>query len=174
MDGNNTAFYNLIQGKYNELKKRFTISLKNCGFDLDEDILHDTLIKCAKKLDKHEINMSDEEMLNYVYISLKTNMIRDKYYDYNRKTMVLDETIEHDTLNTYNNDNKEIYSRVENYVIMKYGEDDFEWFCEWIIDNKSIKFLEKLHGITGLNYKLNKIKKDINNKFGKNFLTSGV
>lgn len=174
MDNKNTVFYNLIQKNYNEIKKRFTTSLKNCGFDLDEDILHDTLIKCAKKLDNHEVNMSDEEMLNYVYISLKTNMIRDKYYDYNRKTIILDEAMEYSVSNTYINDNKEIYSAVENYVIKNYDEDSFEWFCEWVIDNKSIKFLEKIHGITGLNYKLNKIKRDINNKFGKNFLTSGL
>lgn len=156
-------YYCLIASKYQEIKNNFSIAYKRfSGENLDEDIFHTTLLKCAETI--NETNMTEQDLLNYTYIALRSNMLREKKYLRNKKCVQCD-----DEFDKPYQDNQEYWNlrcNLRQFIVDKYDEDTFEQCCEWIIDNDSVKDIEARFNTKGLYYKFKKIKNDIIKHFG--------
>lgn len=165
-------YYDLIATKYEELKANCSFAYHQAtGECLNEDVFHDTLIKCMETLTNETIEQMDEKaLMNYTYIAYKTNMFREKQY-YRVKNVVPLTTKHDQPTNTYSlSENWDISEKIQNYIIQKFGQELFEQYCAWIIDEKSISEIENTYNTTGLYYKFKKLKESIIKKFGQNIL----
>lgn len=147
------AFNRYISKHYDNIKQKCEIAYHRAtGEAFDPDIFHDTLIKCADKIG----TMNDVEIDNYIYISFRTNMMREKQYARNKFKLdceIPDIPIspKFDVINDIN----KLRASVDN----KFGINTFEELCEWVIDKKNIHEIEKAFNEKGLYYKLRKVKK---------------
>lgn len=158
--------YYLLQDKYVKIKSQFAIAYKtSTGETLNEDVFHDTLIKCAETLHEKGTNgMTEENLINYLYIAFKTNMLREKIYAYNKNkvNVDIDETIPYiDNFEYWN-----MRCEIKKFIIKYFDEKTFEECCEWIIDRKSVTEIEQKYNDKNLYYKFAKIKKLIIKEFG--------
>ena len=124
-------------------------SLKLFRRELDEDVFHDTLLKCDKKFDK-----DDKQIINYIFISYKTNYLRELEYARNKNK----EDVEVNDLELLDRDcDLTDYTTIQDLIINKFGEHEWDLFEEYIAGN-SISDISKNHKEKGLYYRFNKIK----------------
>lgn len=160
-------YYKLMCKNYNIIKNKFSITYRKAtGETMDEDVFHDTLIKCAETLNEDIMStMSEESLINYTYIAFKNNMYREKKYARNKYKN------NYDSLdNIGNNDNTyywDMRCMIKDFIIKNFGEKSFEECCQWIIDNKSVKDIEKENNDSKLYYKFKKIKEMVIKEFGE-------
>ena len=62
--------------------------------EFDEDIFHDTLLACMEKV------TDESQFMNYLFISFKTNLSREKQYHRNSMRDEMPENYEYDVNNT--------------------------------------------------------------------------
>lgn len=71
---------------YIYLKTKMTSYCTDRGYDFDEDVFSDTMLKMYEKILKSGIqDPSEKGMENYFFISFKTNIIREKQYSRNTR-----------------------------------------------------------------------------------------
>lgn len=159
-------YYVLMCNHYDKMKKQFSASYKRAtGESFDVDVFHDTLIKCAETLNEAVMSsMSEEELINYTYMAFKTNMYRDKQYARNkyRVDIEMENCKSADDYADYWN----MRCVIRDFIVDRFGEDTFEECCQWIIDRKSVKEIEREHNDKNLYYKFKKIKKLVLENFG--------
>lgn len=161
-------YYRLMCDNYAIIKKKFSISYRNAtGEVMDEDVFHDTLIKCAETLNEDVMStMSDEALINYTYIAFKNNMYREKKYNRNKCKTDIDIDIDNTVCNIDNTYYWDMRCMIKDFIVKHFGEKTFEECCQWIIDNKSVKDIEKDNDDSNLYYKFKKIKELVIKKFG--------
>lgn len=136
-------------------------SLKLFRCELDEDIFHDTLIKCNKKYEICDLN--DKQLINYIFISYKTNYLRELDYARNKNK----EDIEVNNLEILDKDCiLTDYTTIKDLVISKFNENEWDLFEEYI-SGESISDISKNHKEKGLYYRFNKIKEYIKKYIAK-------
>ena len=127
-------------------------SLKLFRCELDEDVFHDTLLKCDKKYENSEIN--DHQIINYIFVSYKTNYLRELEYARNKNK----EDVEVNDLELLDRDcDLTDYTTIKDLIINKFGEHEWDLFEEYI-SGDSISDISKNHKEKGLYYRFNKIK----------------
>ena len=155
--------FKILSEKYEKIKSDFSKSYKySTGEDLDEDVFHETILKCCdvEKLEE----MSEKAILDYVYRAFKQNMLREKQYYRNKMTDSITEDTENSLVRRENFSGNYDYELLISYLENTYGKDLVELLFKWKIDGYSIKELEGSSGVSNLNRKLNKIIKDIEQK----------
>lgn len=135
---------------------------RSTGEEFNQDIFHDTLIKC-RGIDGIE-TMTDRERENYIYISFKTNMFREKQYARNKNRVSLTKDIDV----TYNHWTEFMDGRAKliEYLNKEFDKNAFEQYCEWIIEKKTVKEIENLYQEKGLYYKFRKMQDKILKFYG--------
>ena len=160
-----SPFMKMIEREYKTISKNYfkTVANKNLSKEDNEDIFHDTIIKCDKLLKGKDIN--EDEMKSYLYKSLKTNGYREAEYYRNKKKFNCEFNCEIPEFNE--SPIQEIrydLNQIQTYIRDKYGQDMLD-----IIDKRmegyTIKELEESTGKKGLNYKINKILKKVRRIF---------
>lgn len=155
--------FKILSEKYNKIKTDFSRSYKfSTGEELDEDIFHNTILKCSE-VEKLE-TMSESAILDYLYRAFRQNMMREKQYHRNKMTDPITEDTEINVFQDENFSENYDYIKLTKYLNQTYGEKLVELLFMWKIDGYSIKELEKKFNIVNLNRKLNKIIKDIKRK----------
>lgn len=140
-----------IAVNYEPLKTKFIKSLNIKGLKFDEDIFHSTLEKCMN----YEFN-SNDELENYLFVSLLTNIKRDKLYHYNSKRADMEESP-----NIHTSSNMEALADlniIKDLLYSKFKKEDVDMFLLHS-EGYSILELENKYNIKNLTYKINKIKR---------------
>ena len=102
-----------IANHYNEIKHCVDLeSIKTFGHESNEDIFHDTILKCMSCSGKL---LSESQIKNYIFISYKTNFKRELDYARNKNR---DEDVELQDLDELDFDRSLIdYNTIKNLVI---------------------------------------------------------
>lgn len=167
MESESGKFYNLFNKKYDAIKRSFSITYKKAtGESIDEDIFHDTIIKCGDILtDDKTMEMSEKSIIDYTYIAYKHNMLRSKNYIHNKNTVIID--IDETIPDNGSTDYWDMRCEIKDFIVENFGEDTFEECCQWIIDRKSVQEIEAEHNDKCLYYKFKKIKELVIKHFGE-------
>lgn len=154
--------FQIIEEKYDEIKIKFLKSSKNSlNMPFNEDVFHDTIINCSKI--NWDNNISDNEIINYMYKAYKQNVLRENNYAYNKLSVDIDKLPDIPV-----NDNfeyQDLIFNIQKYIVDKYGEQTFNQCYDWIVNNKSIREIEEIYQTNNLTYKLKKIKNEVAKKF---------
>lgn len=146
-------YLNYIANHYDEIVNCVDLgSIKNFNHTYDEDILHDTILKCLNTIEN--LNLSDNQIKNYIFISYNTNYKRELDYARNKNR---DDVIIND-LDVINNDSNDLdYNTIKNIIKEKFGDREWNLFEEFIYGD-SITNISKENNESGLYYRFNKIK----------------
>ena len=148
----NTNYHNL----YKMLKYEWR---KMESSEFDEDIFHDTLIKCMDKFNDRKFD--ENEFKAYITSSFKMNVIRSKqYYDVSMKSDTDVETLDSTVTMQINCD----FNTIINDIKEKFGNESCEKFLDWLED-KSIKEINEMYNCKNSRYLIDKIKDYIKNKY---------
>lgn len=154
--------FQIIEEKYDEIKIKFLKSSKNSlNMPFNEDVFHDTIINCSKI--NWDNNISDNDIINYMYKAYKQNVLRENNYAYNKLSVEIDKLPDIPV-----NDNfeyQDLIFNIQKYIVDKYGEQTFNQCYDWIVNNKSIREIEEIYQTNNLTYKLKKIKNEVAKKF---------
>lgn len=156
-----SPFMKMIEREYETVSKNYfkTVANKNLSREDNEDIFHDTIIKCDKLLEGKDIN--EDEMKSYLYKSLKTNGYREAEYYRNKEKLncEIPDFNEPSTQETQYD-----LKQIQTYIRDKYGQDMLD-IINKRMEGYTIKELEESTGKKGLNYKINKILKKVRHIF---------
>lgn len=148
----NTNYHNLYKMLKYEWRKMETS-------EFDEDIFHDTLIKCMDKFNDRKFD--ENEFKAYITSSFKMNVIRSKqYYDVSMKSDTDVETLDYTVTMQFNCDFNTIIKDIKE----KFGNESCEKFLDWLED-KSIKEINEMYNCKNSRYLIDKIKDYIKNKY---------
>ena len=149
-----------IAEKYDEIKGGIDKeSRKSWSKPIDEDVFHDTILKCVEKIRFNDL--TPQQVLNYVFISYKTNYIREQQYA--RNAMSVDVKIT-DDMRGYDIPDTPDYEIIKEAVIKEFGEKEWSLFEDYIRGTK-VSELERSDGEKGLYYRFNKIRAYIKRNF---------
>lgn len=80
-----------IDRHYNDAKNACMAHCASTGKEWSEDVFHDTLLKVNDIYERHGLSdESDAGILNYIWMSFRTNIIREKQYKNNQGCMFTD------------------------------------------------------------------------------------
>lgn len=161
MDNDCNKIFTLVESKYDKIKQQFTIAVKkSLKKDFNEDVFHDTILKCSEK--EWSEDVTDEDLLNYLFMAYRTNLIREGQYACNKYTVITDDFPDiplNDIEDNY--DYYDLIDKIKSYITKQYNAKTFEECYDRVVYGKSIKKLEKEYQDTNLRYKLDKIKKEV-------------
>ena len=158
-----STYLDYISKNYDTIRKSINKeSLKLFRCELDEDIFHDTLLKCGKKYENSIIDIDDKQPGNYIFISYKTNYLREMEYARNKNR----DDSEIETFDILDNDCSLVdYNTIKQIITTKFGENEWDLFEEYI-SGETVSDISKNHNEKGLYYRFNKIK-----DFTKKYIT---
>ena len=137
-----------INENYYQLKKDLVKYCKYNGLKFDEDIFHNTIIGCMDKVD------DVDNFKNYLFISFKNNLNREKQY---HRNLLRDELPDNYEASVNNTESLIEYNDIQRLLRNKFGEEMLELFNKHI-SGYSVRELEQLYNCKQLTYKLNKMK----------------
>lgn len=119
----NNKFIEFVGEHLNVLKGKFATQIRKLGYDFDEDIFSDTIVKCNEKFFDDEA--LENEMENYFWASFKNNTMRELNYYWSRNK-VSDENITDEVMGSTEDDNikEDVYEEyiiVSNMIIKEFG-----------------------------------------------------
>ena len=131
-------FMHYINDHYNHLKYKYINFCREKGYQWDEDIFQDTILKCHDAIEKKgKLNdTTDQGIQNYFFISFKMNLKREGQYSRNAKRdfNVSSDEIEELYEDYYNKNNsssaqkvyKDLFQDFSVLYIMTIVEDNFD------------------------------------------------
>ena len=143
-----------INENYYQLKTDLVKYCNYNGLKFDEDIFHNTIIGCMDKVN------DIDNFKNYLFISFKNNLNREKQYHRNLLREELPDNYELSDNYEVSTDNTESlieYNSIQELLRNKFGEKMLELFNKHI-SGYSVRELEQLYNCKQLTYKLNKMK----------------
>lgn len=146
-------YLDFIANNYNKIKSNISKeSIKKLNIELDEDIFHDTILKCIKTCDK--LDLTVDQLSNYIFISYKTNYLREQEYARNKNRDDIDLSL----IDDCKPDKLDIdYEKMKYIIIDQFGDNEWKLFEDYIY-GASISDISKENRETGLYYRFNKIK----------------
>jgi hypothetical protein len=146
-------YLDFIANNYNKIKSNISKeSIKKLNIELDEDIFHDTILKCIKICDK--LDLTVDQLSNYIFISYKTNYLREQEYARNKNRDDIDLSL----IDDCKPDKLDIdYEKMKYIIIDQFGDNEWKLFEDYIY-GASISDISKENHETGLYYRFNKIK----------------
>ena len=161
--------YVFISENYELIKKSLKKDLRrNRKLEFDEDIFHDTLLKCIEKYSEIKFK-NDEEFISYIIVSFKTNLKRDKLYAVNSKRY--DGDVE-DFASEFRDSSNEKSNIDINIIIdeieTEFGEDSKNKFVDWLINQMPIKEINEKYNCNNSRYIIDKIKEYIKQNYNIN------
>ena len=146
-------YLDFIANNYNKIKSNISKeSIKKLNIELDEDIFHDTILKCIKSCDK--LDLTVDQLSNYIFISYKTNYLREQEYARNKNRDDIDLSL----IDDCKPDKLDIdYEKMKYIIIDQFGDNEWKLFEDYIY-GASISDISKENHETGLYYRFNKIK----------------
>lgn len=149
-----------INSNYKSIKKMLKVEWRKMETsEFDEDIFHDTLIKCMDKF--NDKDFIEDEFRAYIVSSFKMNVIRSKqYYNVSMKSNDDVETLDSCISNKLNVD----YNIIIRDVREMFGDENCEKFLDWL-ENKSIKEINETYNCNNSRYLIDKIRNYVKDKY---------
>ena len=149
-----------INSNYNVIYKMLKYEWRKMdSSDFDEDIFHETLIKCMDKF--NEKSFDENEFKAYITSSFKMNVIRSKqYYNVSMKSDTDVETLDSCITNKFNCDFNTIVEDIKD----TFGDESCEKFLDWLED-KSIKEINETYNCKNSRYLIDKIRSYVKEKY---------
>lgn len=157
-------FKEAICNNFNNLKRNFQSGLKNKGYDFDEDLFIDTLLKCGSALKNRDITKS--EMIKYCWTAYVNGLKRLKLKE--KTTLDIEETTVEIYDIPYNEDIDRIYEIIIKEVKERFEEHISSAWISHVCHNKSYKELESDGYDFKFNYEFKRIMRYIRNNLLKN------
>jgi hypothetical protein len=133
------------------LSKRIWNNLKIGIFN--EDVFHDTLLKCLETLKRNDLN--ENEYLRYFSTAFKTNSLRQMKYAYHAQRT----DAELDELPLFSNDSSTVdYNLLIERLNERYGNAQMNIFMDWL-NGYTIRELNERHSRNDCRYVIDRIKK---------------
>lgn len=151
--------YLFISENYELIKKSLKRDLRNNkSLNFDEDVFHDTILKCMEK--HSEINFNnDDEFIAYIIVSFKTNLKREKLYAVNSKRYdgEIEDFASEFRDNNNNNSNIDINLLMDK-IFEKFGEDTKNKAYDSIVCQMTIQEINKKYKCKNARYTIDKVK----------------
>ena len=154
---NGEQFINYINDNYFDIKNKFltAISLNT----INEDIFHDTIIKCYDLLNENKIDINNGQNARaYLFASYRMNLYRNKLYANNKpKLNLLDVDLE------YNNNTDYICDihMLNDKLLSEFDDKTIEMFFNFMLGD-TIPNLQRKYNVKNLKYQFKKIRNYIN------------
>ena len=147
-------YLDFIANNYDKIKSNISKeSIKKLNIELDEDIFHDTILKCIKTCNK--LDLTVDQLSSYIFVSYKTNYLREQEYARNKNR---DDVEDFSIIDDCKPDNLDIdYEKIKEIIIDKFGENEWKLFEDYIY-GASVSDISKESHEAGLYYRFNKIK----------------
>jgi hypothetical protein len=152
-----TEFLTYAGQQYETNKKKWRQRIKKLGYTFSEDIYNDSIIKVYDNINKDKLNINEDNIENYWYISFLNNTKReDKYSSHTKK----DDTIDvYAYLDTIPDELPSVYTFQKDNSIT---EQQLHLFLIYNLTDITYKELEQLTNITDIKYKIKKITTKMN------------
>lgn len=148
-----TRIADVVESEYNYLRKCLQNEWKKYHkTEFDEDLFHDTIIKCMEQLDSKELTKN--EIISYIVSSFKTNMLRDTKYARNSKKT---EDDAYSILIPINDKDKIDIGMVKDNIYKIFGEDKSNMFSDWL-SGMTIKEINEKYDTKKARYIIDDIK----------------
>lgn len=158
----------IIKENFLNIKQNFQIGLLRYGYEFDEDLFVDVVLKCIKTLENKDL--SKQEFSKYIWVAYLNKVKRikskkifinslDDFIEVDENLYIIDEEYNENTDNLYN----EIVKEIKN----KFGESVTNAWILHICHNKSYKELANDFRDMKFNFEFKRIKKYILNKLVK-------
>lgn len=158
------AFMGQIAEHYNEIKKTFIINAQALKMEFDEDVFHDTLLRCSITY-KDDIN-DFKKIKAYLWVSYKINVLNKKQRT--KRGENIDELTDFDIIDeVYVPEIDEIYDMVREELTNEFGEQLTNIWFEHVVLNKEYEELEQQYNIHNIHYLFKKIRKYIRTELPK-------
>lgn len=166
MKTNHDILQEYINNQYENLKKILKREYRKLETsEFDEDIFHETLIKCID-IFKTKETFDENEFKAYLTASFKTNVIRDaQYYSNSMRSNTNIENL--DNLSNYK-DNIDFELILEN-IKNTFGIENYNKFMDWL-ENKSIQEINENYNCKNSRYIIDKIRNYIKDNYNDEFL----
>lgn len=147
--------YSNAMSKYINLNYEYIKMIVSSNGTINEDVFHDTLIKCMDKFNNRE-EIKNNDFVPYFVKSFKNNMLRNKLYS-NNSNIEFYEDIEQ--ISIIDND---CLSEFDIEIILedirdKFGKDYNDKFIDWL-DNLTISDINRKHNCKNSRYVIDKIR----------------
>jgi hypothetical protein len=160
----NNAFMERVADKYSEIKKTFTINAQALKMEFNEDIFHDTLLKCSVTY-RDDVN-DFKKIKAYLWVSYKINVLNKMQRT--KRMENIDELEGFDIIDeVYNPEIDELFEIVRTELYDKFGEFITDVWFEHIILEKEYDEIEEEYGIKNIHYQFKKIRKYIRTEIPK-------
>ena len=149
-----------INTNYNSIYKMLKYEWRKMETsDFNEDIFHETLIKCMDKFNERQFD--ENEFKAYITSSFKMNVIRNKqYHNVSMKSDTDVETLDSCIANKFNCDFNIIIEDIKD----TFGDENCEKFLDWL-ENKSIKEINETYKCNNSRYLIDKIRNYVKEKY---------
>lgn len=147
-----------IGENFEKIKKTFKNMIKKQGYDFNEDVFMDTIIKCDNKLKGK--NLKYDEIIKYLWMAFKNNTLRELNYFRNNSTDVFPENLlEEPKDNT-------LFYKVSRIIIDEFGVDMYKAF---ILHANGVTYneLDNMYDIPDIKYVFRKIREYVREKLGE-------
>ena len=160
----NYAFMERVAEHYNEIKKSFIVNAQALKMEFDEDIFHDTLLKCSVTY-KDDID-DFKKIKAYLWVSYKINVLNKLQRTKHMEN--IDELIDFDIIDEeYVPEIDEMFDMVREELTLEFGEYITNIWFEHIVLEKEYEEIEEEYGIKNVHYQFKKIRKFIRTELPK-------
>jgi hypothetical protein len=151
----NYEFLTIVGKHYKSIKLCFQTNVNSLKLLFDEDIFHDTIMKCAEAYKDSDTDI--KKIKAYLWISYKTNLIN-KLERY-KPMESLEELKDFDIIDIeYLPEMDELLDVVQFELYNKFDSDIVNAWFEHVVNNKTYEDIEKTFNIHNLHYQFKKIR----------------
>lgn len=160
----NEVFMERVAEHYYEIKKSFMINAQAMKMEFNEDIFHDTLLKCSVT---YKDDVDDYKKIKaYLWVSYKINVLnklqRTKHME------DIDSLVDFDIIDEeYIPEIDEMFEIVRTALTEEFGEYITNIWFEHIVMEKEYEDIEEEYGIKNVHYQFKKIRKFIRTELPK-------
>ena len=154
----NYEFLRMVNEHYKEIKNCFILNVSKMKMIFDEDVFHDTIIKCGE-IYKDDAN-DYKKIKAYLWVSYKTNLINK--LERTKKMESFEELVDFDIIDEeYIPEMDEMMDIVQYELYQEFDADIVNIWFKHIMENKEYDELEEESGINNIHYQFKKIRKYI-------------
>lgn len=159
--GAQSVFLQYVADNYKEIEKKIRERLDKLGLGFDHDVFYDTLLKCDDILSKKE-NISENDMMGYLWSAMKINMYREMRYARNCMTDEITEEVYE--ICDEKDETDEKFKEVSDLIVEKFGKELYSLFLEHACGKTYEELIEK-SGDKKLKYKFRCIREYVRRHF---------
>lgn len=156
------GFLRVVGEHYDEIKTKLKINAQTIKMPFDEDVFHDTIIKCSE-IYKDDVN-DYKKVKGYLWVSYKINILNKTQRT--RHMENIDELVDFDIIDEeYVSEMDEFYDLVKEELMKVFDEKIVNLWFEHVCNGKQY---DEIEGVNNVHYQFKKIRTYIRNEIAVN------